>query len=81
MSEGAFKSWSESFDGDTQLWLLEQSGEVRLLMSRPPPNNDPLYDPRVYHVWRGDKWYYCGNNYNEAIAEYERLCERGKKDP
>lgn len=71
MSEGAFRSWAESFAGtDKELWILESDGDVRLLMSRPPPADDPRNDPRIYHVWDGDKWYYCGKSRSEAYAAY-----------
>lgn len=66
-----------SFRAPMELWRLEyyDDTDTALFVSKPKitsrVNEDPFGRSPVYHVWQGDKWLYCGQNYQAAYTRYE----------
>ena len=81
---GIRERWAASFKPPQELHRLEYDDalDTALFVSKTkviqdrwnPANNteDPFGRAPIYHVWKGDKWIYCGPDMRAAYNEYEK---------
>ena len=68
--------WIDSFKGKkVELHLLCTCGEVRMYLTKDPPG-DPYPRKPVYHVWKGDRWLYCGQSAEKAQNVFDKNMEQ-----
>ena len=84
MSNGLRERWAASFDTtNVMLYRLESQGDIALYITkdvvhsqqgnRNNATEDMLGRMPVYHIWKGDEWVYCGQNFRAAYNLYDRL--------
>ena len=64
------EKWLASFGPDKEVYKLSEKGDVVEYLTRDKPNGDPHGRVAVFHVWKGDKWLYCGASQQKADAVF-----------
>lgn len=80
-------NWAKSFAGtDRELWVLEEAADCDLKLyeakDKISADESSWWEHRepTFHVWKGDDWLYCGNDYQAALAKYRKTKEEAMQD-
>ncbi len=89
MSDTKFEqreAWAKSFirypvDQHHKLMMLAQDGDEAIYVSgrvfKIGTEGDCFFDQsRMFHVWHGDKWAYCGPDERYAFAVYKQAVRK-----
>lgn len=67
------ESWANDCISKGLLYRLENEGATALFLCRGAfwGARECYYTGNMFHVWRGEKWLYCGPDYQTAYRVYE----------
>lgn len=63
-----YENWRNSLK-NKEVFTLSKYEDLKLLLTRDKPG-DPYGRLPVFHVWKGDKWLYCGPSQETAERIY-----------
>ena len=69
------EKWAASFGPDKELWKLAEQNDTAMFLTRDKPDGDPYGRFPVFHVWKSDKWLYCGHSREAADRIYAGAVE------
>lgn len=62
--------WLASLAPGREVWILSQKGDIREYLTKDSLNGDPFGRGSCFHVWKGDKWLYCGPSREKADSVF-----------
>ena len=71
------KKWLASFGPDKEIWTLAEKGTSAEYLTGDKPTGTPFGRKPTFHVWKGDKWLYCGLSQGEADRVYAEAVKEG----
>ena len=69
--------WLASFGPDKEIWTLSEKGDAHEYLTRDKPDGNPFGRAPAFHVWKGDKWLYCGPSQEKADAVFAEAVKEG----
>lgn len=78
-----YNTWvhEEMYNGNYAHVMREKDGLKFVVLKGARHENREYYMVTSYHVWDGDKWVFCSENYFDALDDYnDRLFSKEKHD-